>query len=452
MLKLQNKIPSALTIGGKVVERIKMRNEVVWEKVQPEYFYIESLGDGNTISVINQGDGSTSGVTPTLEYSTDKNTWNTITFDWTYGTHTTELPIALNTGEKMYFRNDTRLFSNSSSKCITFSSSVSSNVGGDIRTLSNYLDVNSETKPQRYMFYCLFYNNKKIVDASNLRLPYTTLANYCYSSMFSGCTSLTTAPELPATALANYCYSSMFSGCTSLTTAPELPATALANNCYRYMFDGCTSLTSAPALPATTLADYCYYSMFQRCKSLTTAPALPATTLAEYCYRSMFQNCTSLTTAPALPATTLVIACYEFMFCGCKNLTTAPTELPATTLTKFCYNSMFRDCTSLTTAPELPATALANNCYQYMFYGCTSLTSAPELPATALAEYCYSSMFQGCTSLNSITVYADDISSLNCTDNWLLDVASSGTFRNLGTATYPTSASGIPVGWTEVKS
>ena len=400
MLKLQNKIPSALTIGGKDVERIKMRNEVVWEKVQPEYFYIESLGDGNTISVINQGDGSTSGVTPTLEYSTDKNTWNTITFDWTYGTHTTELPIALNTGEKMYFRNDTRLFSNSSSKCITFSSSVSSNVGGDIRTLSNYLDVNSETKPQRYMFYCLFYNNKKIVDASNLRLPYTTLANYCYSSMFSGC--------------------------TSLTTAPELPATALANNCYRYMFDGCTSLTSAPALPATTLADYCYYSMFQRCKSLTTAPALPATTL--------------------------VIACYEFMFCGCKNLTTAPTELPATTLTKFCYNSMFRDCTSLTTAPELPATALANNCYQYMFYGCTSLTSAPELPATALAEYCYSSMFQGCTSLNSITVYADDISSLNCTDNWLLDVASSGTFRNLGTATYPTSASGIPVGWTEVKS
>ena len=400
MLKLQNKIPSALTIGGKVVERIKMRNEVVWEKVQPEYFYIESLGDGNTISVINQGNGSTSGVTPTLEYSTDKNTWDTITFDWTYGTHTTELPIALNTGEKMYFRNDTRKFSNSYDKCITFSSSVSSNVGGDIRTLSNYLDVNSETTPKSNMFYYLFYNNKKIVDASNLRLPYTTLANYCYSSMFNGC--------------------------TSLTTAPELPATALANNCYRYMFYGCTSLTSAPALPATTLADYCYYSMFERCKSLTTAPALPATTL--------------------------VIACYEFMFWGCKNLTTAPTELPATTLTKFCYNSMFRDCTSLTTAPELPATALANNCYQYMFYGCTSLTSAPELPATTLAEYCYSSMFQGCTSLNSITVYADDISSLNCTDNWLLDVASTGTFRNLGTATYPTSASGIPVGWTEVKN
>ena len=34
----------------------------------------------------------------------------------------------------------------------------------------------------------------------------------------------------------------MFSGCTSLTTAPELPATTLATSCYAYMFDDCSSL------------------------------------------------------------------------------------------------------------------------------------------------------------------------------------------------------------------
>ena len=34
--------------------------------------------------------------------------------------------------------------------------------------------------------------------------------------MFAGCTSLTTAPELPATTLADYCYMSMFQGCTKL--------------------------------------------------------------------------------------------------------------------------------------------------------------------------------------------------------------------------------------------
>ena len=33
-----------------------------------------------------------------------------------------------------------------------------------------------------------------------------TMADYCYDSMFYGCTSLTQAPALPATTLANYCY------------------------------------------------------------------------------------------------------------------------------------------------------------------------------------------------------------------------------------------------------
>ena len=65
-----------------------------------------------------------------------------------------------------------------------------------------------------------------------------TMASYCYSSMFYGCTSLTQAPALPATKLVSYCYSSMFYGCTSRTQAPALPATTLASHCYEYMFPG----------------------------------------------------------------------------------------------------------------------------------------------------------------------------------------------------------------------
>ena len=375
-------------------------NQTANDTDEPDYFYIESLGDGNTISVKNKGYGNIDSVTPTLEYSTDKNTWDIITFDWGYGNHTTELPVTLNTGEKMYFRNDTRLFSNSSNKYISFSSSVSSNVGGDIRTLSNYLDVNSETKPQNGMFYYLFYNNEYIVDASNLRLPYTTLVSDCYYNMFSGCSSLTVAPELPATTLASSCYNGMFSGCTSLTTAPVLPATTLASSCYLNMFSGCTSLTSAPELPATTLASSCYHSMFYGCTSLTTAPTLPATTLASNCYEFMFQNCTSLTTAPTLPATTLANNCYGSMFESCTSLVNTP-QLPATTIAESCYSSMFKGCTSLTTAPELPATTIADSCYSSMFDGCTSLTTAPELPAATLESWCYSYMFKGCTSLTT---------------------------------------------------
>ncbi len=49
-------------------------------------------------------------------------------------------------------------------------------------------------------------------------------------------------------------YFGMFSGCESLTTAPELPAVNLAKQCYEYMFYGCTNLTTVPELPATSLS------------------------------------------------------------------------------------------------------------------------------------------------------------------------------------------------------
>ena len=134
-------------------------------------------------------------------------------------------------------------------------------------------------------------------DITSLRrfdLEQTTLAAFCYDSMFYGCTGLTSAPELPATTLATYCYTSMFYGCTGLMSAPELPATTLATNCYHYMFRSCTGLTSAPELPATKLAAFCYTSMFYGCTGLTSAPELPATKLAINCYVSMFRNCAKL--------------------------------------------------------------------------------------------------------------------------------------------------------------
>ena len=49
--------------------------------------------------------------------------------------------------------------------------------------------------------------------------------------------------DLEQTTLAVYCYNSMFQGCTGLTSAPELPATTLATNCYQYMFQGCAKLS-----------------------------------------------------------------------------------------------------------------------------------------------------------------------------------------------------------------
>ncbi len=257
--------------------------------------------------------------------------------------------------------------------------------------------------------------------------------------------------SLPATTLSDGCYTGLFYGCTSLTSAPELPAMTLADRCYYVMFNGCTSLATAPALPATTLTESCYRSMFYGCTSLTSAPALPATTLASNCYRSMFSGCTSLASASALPATTLAGGCYQGMFDGCSSLTAAP-ELPATTLAVSCYHAMFRGCTSLATAPELPATTLTESCYESMFRSCTSLTTAPELPAPTLEEWSYRNMFNGCSNLNSVTCLATYIrnGSHIYTYGWLDGVAATGTFTKAASmADWPhNSEHGIPTGWT----
>ena len=214
---------------------------------------------------------------------------------------------------------------------------------------------------------------------------------------------------------------------------------------FNYLFSVYATDAKHLILPSNTV-DYCYANMFYY-GYLTDAPALPATTLAPYCYYEMFNGC-KLTTAPALPATTLADSCCFRMFRGCTHLTTAP-ALPATTLADSCYEYMFRECSSLTTAPALPATTLTVRCYEGMFYDCTSLTTAPALPATTLAQSCYYDMFNGCTYLNQVTTYADDISATSCIYNWLNHVAATGDFYNLGSATYPSGASGIPTGWTE---
>lgn len=195
---------------------------------------------------------------------------------------------------------------------------IMSLIGGD--DFDNLLSLNDS-----FTFSQLFSSNRGLIDASQLILPATTLADFCYNSMFSSCTSLTTAPALPATTLVSDCYHSMFNGCTSLVTAPEILATAVAEGAdgsCAVMFMNCTSLTTAPSLHITDLSGStgCYKQMFEGCNSLTTAPSLPATTLANNCYAYMFRGCTSLVTAPAISAYELPEGCCGYMFQNCTSL------------------------------------------------------------------------------------------------------------------------------------
>ena len=319
----------------------------------PNYLKFTAEEDNSTISL-------NSATSPDIKYSLNGGEWT----QWDYSA------ITLNIGDTVRMKgNNSNGFSTSNSSYNQFQ--MTGKIGASGNIMSLLYDNDFEGK---------------------LTIP----CIYCYSSMFSGCTSLANAPELPATTLAERCYNGMFSGCTSLVNAPELPATTLANDCYSNMFNGCTSLANAPELPATTLTERCY-------------------------------NC---------------------MFIGCTSLVNAP-ELPATTLAESCYSSMFRDCTSLTNAPELPATTLAKRCYSNMFNSCKSLVNAPELLATTLDNYCYSSMFFGCSKLNYIKMLATNIRANYCLDGWVHGVSSTGTFvKHPNMTSLPTGDSGIPNGWT----
>ena len=414
---------SEIYMGSSEISALYIGSELIWpSNYENEYFTITSLTNNNSISI--EYVGTKYNIDYQFEVSTDKTNWTNYIFNPI--TETTKTLGLLNNGNRLYIRGNNQRFagnllSTSQKHYIRVKTTGSFKISGNIMSLIDSANYKELTSVNTSAFGYLFYNNSWLIDAQNLYLPATTLAQYCYYSMFEGCSSLTTAPELPATTLADHCYTNMFSGCTSLTTVPELYATTLSDYCYANMFYYCTSLTTAPELPATTLSDYCYANMFEGCSSLTTAPELPATTLAQYCYSCMFLRCTSLTTTPELSATTLASHCYNGMFAVCTSLTTAP-ELPATTLASYCYFDMFDGCSSLIEPPELPATTLSGGCYMTMFAGCTRFVDLSnfELPATTLTSGCYKAMFEGCTSLTkapelpATTVYGDEFGHGSC--------------------------------------
>ena len=226
------------------------------------YLTIEALEDNLTVAFTND-----------IEYGIDGKGWLKL--------KAFSKSQSINAGQTLSFRGE---FTPNSSKGIgTFTINKKCNLKGNCMSMlfgDNAAD-NYSLSGKNWAFCKLFSNCKNIVNVDSNFLPATTLADSCYNSMFSSCTSLTTAPALPATTLANSCYDSMFYDCKSLTTAPELPATTLADYCYSRMFYYCTSLTTAPTLPATTLANSCYDSMFSSCTKLNYIKML-ATNISAY--------------------------------------------------------------------------------------------------------------------------------------------------------------------------
>lgn len=238
-----------------------------WNVVMKDYavvFIAEE--DGCVINMTSDNDGTTPIPELSLEYSVDGSTWTD--FD-TSSSHSTPVTLA-NIGDMVFFRakNPNTTFCTNDSAWNWFTTSKTCTVCGNVMALLDGQNRNFKTLSAPYALAYLFYECK-ITDASLLKLPATSLTEYCYFSMFGECTSLTSAPNLPATTLANFCYYQMFLGCTSLTSAPELPAMNLAASCYYSMFYGCVSLSQEINLIAPVLVDNCYSQMFFGCRALS---------------------------------------------------------------------------------------------------------------------------------------------------------------------------------------
>lgn len=100
--------------------------------------------------------------------------------------------------------------------------------------------------------FTLYGNSMSLIYGDDFRDKYDFPdSGVTMEGCFRGCTKLVNASGLvlPATALSKYyCYASMFYGCTSLTTSPELPALVTTQNCYRMMFNRCSSLSKITCL------------------------------------------------------------------------------------------------------------------------------------------------------------------------------------------------------------
>lgn len=227
----------------------------------------------------------------------------------TQASATTSNWIDVDANEIIYFKASTTAWSNATRKVGFLLSGTGHDVGvsGNAQTL-----INNQAMGTDYCFDSLFSGCTNLKYANAFTLPWYNATPYCYQKMFKGCQYLTTVPSLTPSSLAIYCYAEMFMDCSNLVSPPSINSYASTAKAYCFdgMFAGCSKLTTYLSIPSQGLADYCYAGMYASCTKLSTAPALPATTLADGCYSQMFEYCTALTSAPTLAATALKDDCY----------------------------------------------------------------------------------------------------------------------------------------------
>ena len=207
-----------------VINDEKKWEETSYPTIEYDGLIFKALEGGSAIAMNNLG-----GNTPALQISYDGDTWET----WDYS------EIDLGLGQEVAFRGTN--MSVSTTKYSTFVTTGNLKASGKIISLIDNGACTATTFKSDYQFYKLFQLSTGLTDCSKLEFPAFT-RNICYNYMFSGCTSLTAAPEiLPSTALTTGCYDGMFQAC-AFTTAPVLLGKATDSTSCSYLYHACSSL------------------------------------------------------------------------------------------------------------------------------------------------------------------------------------------------------------------
>ena len=133
---------------------------------------------------------------------------------------------------------------------------------------------------------------------------------YCYAYMFYGCSNILEPVELVSHKMGSYCYLAMYQNCVKLIRSadlsfPQVRTLPDAEYCYSNMFYGCSSLEEVKNL-GTKCGISTFYRTFSHCNSIRTIPDIIQYNSGEgiyhtwSTYREAFSYCLGLRRYPTI--------------------------------------------------------------------------------------------------------------------------------------------------------
>ena len=157
---------------------------------------------------------------------------------------------------------------------------------------------------------------------------------YCYAYMFYGCSNILEPAELVSHKMRDYCYLAMYQNCVKLIRSADLSFPKVgtfpdAEYCYSHMFYGCSSLEEVKNLGKDDGISV-FYRTFSHCNSIRTIPDIIQYQNGEGAYhtwstyREAFSYCLGLRRYPTITTNNtfsdlrqLYENHFDYMFLGC---------------------------------------------------------------------------------------------------------------------------------------